>query len=185
MKSVNMYLIALCHVFVIGCATYKSYDYDQDINFAKYKMFNWLPESQDANSKQFVKNTIIKKRFKRSIIETMKNKGIGFHENPDFYVSYHVSIKGNEDISCHYDYRFHHHSVFYGEMYSHGLFSGTRCYSRLYNTAMLIIDIIDAESNDLLWRGWASKNVIGPTISEQKVNDGVIEILNNFLQPSD
>jgi hypothetical protein len=170
---------------VIGCATYQTYDYDQDINFAKYKMFNWLLDSQDDDSKEPIKNTIIEKRFKRSIIATMKNKEISFHENPDFYVSYHVSIKDNEDISCSYDHLFHHGSGFYGGLYSRGFFSDTRCYSRHYNTALIMIDIIDAESNDLLWRGWASKNVIGPTISEQKVDDAVTEILKTFPKSSD
>ena len=153
-----------------GCRTVsRSFDYDREQDFTTYKTFNWAPLPAANYDKPALKNTMIDKRFKRALKEKLELKGYTFDtENADFLVVYYAPVREQKNVTrlynsyFHYGYFRHGHSLhtiypFYDDFYIDS-----------YDEATLIIDIIDGEQNELVWRGWKSESVYGPSISETK-----------------
>ena len=162
----------------VGCASYRlTSDYDRDVNFNEYKTYDWLPIStREDSSEGVVKNTMVDKRFKSSISDVLKEKGYRISpQDPDFFIAYHAAIKDKTDASSSYSGYFHH-----GHFGHHGYSYDRSGFYSNYDEATLIIDIIDADSLELLWRGWDRTRVSGPSIPEDKISNGTEKILRNF-----
>ena len=185
LKFVQMGCVIVGMLFLAGCATTRVLsDYDQSVDFSKFKTFNWLAEPSQADALDGVRNTIVHKRFKRHIKEILENKKYRMNTStPDFYVSYNTNVREREAVSyangsCfphwhHYGYhRRHYHHFGYA---FHGGYS-----TYIYDEATITIDIIDARTNELVWRGWTSKRSYGPSLPDTYIREAVIDILSRF-----
>ncbi len=182
MKILKISFIIMIIVSFTGCRTsHHYYDYDKDIDFTLFNTFNWFTGSTDNTLKDSVKNTIIEKRFRQSISVELENKSFLFTENnPDFFVAYHADTNEKQSISCTYHDHSHGGSFFRGGISLRGGFGVDSCYSNDIDEVLMTIDIIDAKNGTLLWRGWRSDRIYGPTIREDTIRRAVMAIFKNF-----
>ncbi len=155
-KSYLLTLVLL--LMVTPCFGQKIYiDYDKDAINNDYKTFTWVisEETSVIDSSPLMHSRIV------NAIEHHLSQGgmIEVRENPDVYVTYHTNEK--EEMQLHTD------TFGYGAgagMRWHGGYGGamgasstTRTYT--YTKGTLIIDIWDAKSEKLVWRGSATATV--------------------------
>lgn len=174
-------------VCLSGCATkpYVSTDYEASYNFAALKSFTVKSAKQDT------KENILISPFTLSHIHSLVNselakryQSVGEGSTPDFYVTYHVVMEEKLEPGA-YDqmygfgywgrgYRYPS-SIFYRPQMDGGV--------RVYNQGSLIIDMVDAKTQQPIWRGVSEKRLnkgLSPQKQREILTSAVLEVLAQF-----
>ncbi|PVX51034.1 uncharacterized protein DUF4136 [Balneicella halophila] len=139
MKKLHILYGLLLIAILSSCSSLRTaYDYDKDVDFTKYQTFAFYKEGMD----QLKLNDIDKKRFVEAITADLQSKG--FESNvadPDLLVN--VVVTGKDKVSVTDDYPFS-----YGWWYPSPTLT-----MRQYTESTIYIDLIDKDSNQLVWQG--------------------------------
>lgn len=157
---------------IIACSSMRvSIDYDQDIDFAQYKTFRWIPHKPKVGPRRLLDHALMEKRTKNSVENELAAKGIEkiAGERPDFLIAYHIGAENKVDVDT-YGYR-------YGPR---GRRWGRHVEVHRYKEGTLILDFIDPESKQLVWRGTAVGAVHRPEDLGDKLNKAVEKIVEKF-----
>jgi hypothetical protein len=172
---------ALLLILTAGCRNIAIHsDFDPTVGFASLQSFAWLEPPEVEGADPFADNTLLRKRLRSAIESTLGARGFRPVEDPeqaDFLATYSVLLEenirdnGSIGIGTYGGYR----RYGYGGVYSSPSI-------RVYQESTLVIDLLDPQSQDLLWRGWGS-GIVGTrdrTRSEERLRDGVRMILDRF-----
>ncbi|MGH8495447.1 MAG: DUF4136 domain-containing protein [Gammaproteobacteria bacterium] len=150
---------------------------DPDANLVEYESYSWVaPEQQDVED-PILDSALLSKKVERAIRATLDERGFEATEtNPDFYVTYHTASKEklrttgfNVGIGySRFDPRWGYAAVFGPPEV------------RSYEEAVLIIDVVDAETDTLVWRGWETGRLSRERFSAEAVDVAVEQILSRF-----
>jgi len=162
-------------MLLVGCASSYDikYDYDVDSNFSAFKTYAWIPRavSQGPTSatSAMQNNTLLDKRIRNAVDAQMQSKGFTLTEdNPDVLVVYHTGAQNKVDVT----------SMGYGYW---GAASNVDVYS--YTEGTLIVDLVNANTKQLAWRGSAT-GVVDPGSSpeqmEANINNVVTRMFANY-----
>ena len=154
-----------------------SYDFNKSTNFAALKSY-----TQKAGTK--VGQELIDARIADAIDAQLALKGmVKNDQSPDAIVVYHVAFDKEKDIST--------FSSGYGGGYGPygwgwgGGWGGGTTTTQVRNIVVgtLVIDIADAKSNQLAWRGMGVKEVntqAKPEKRDKSINEAVKKIFKNY-----
>ena len=180
-------MLALC--ILSACSTLSvNYDYNQKIDFNRYKTFDWLPFPEDTQIDE-----LNRARFVSAVESNLTKKGFTQDTSkPDFVIATHFGKENKIDITnWGYSYA---PSIYYGGhgylhtgIHSYGYADGYTITGGIsvyeYEQGTLILDIVDADTKKLIWRATA-KEIIRPAATPEKqtekVNNAVTKILENF-----
>ena len=171
MKNQKIMCLFLCLAFaLVGCSQMVEVktDYDDDARFDAYKSFDWLhkdTESMNLSERWALADTYIREAITRE----MKEKGITWDAaSPDLIVAYSVGMKdklGHVDFNVDY--------------------SAAQSNAEIYKTSggVLILDLVDAGSDHLVWRGEAkgAMNVDpSPDIMRKNINNMMKKLFEKY-----
>jgi hypothetical protein len=156
-----------------GCSSISvRQDYDTQADFVAYKTYAWIqqPTTAIGSAKAAQQmNTLLDKRIKDAVNTQLAAKGMTLvAENPDALVIYHTGIDNKVEVQ---DYGYTYPRYPYG-----GWYGGGQVDVYEYNEGTLIVDLIDAKSDQLVWRGTATK-VIDETASAQQREANLNEVI--------
>jgi hypothetical protein len=137
----------------IALAQSVTYDYDREADFSKYKTYAWTEGTE-------VPDELNHARIVRAVDAQLTAEGMTRLEpsaRPDVLVAYHTSFEKNLSI-----HGFEHG---WGPFGLGDRTGSARVQPLLVGT--LVIDLIDAETNALVWRSMASSD-IDPNTSPEK-----------------
>jgi hypothetical protein len=180
-------LLALMVLSLSGCATKPrvSTDYEASYNFAALKSFAVKSAKQDT------KENILISPFTLSHIHSLVNselakryQSVGETSTPDFYVTYHVVMEEKLEPNA------------YDQMYGFGYWGRSYRYPssifyrphldggvRVYNQGSLIIDMVDAKTQQPIWRGVSEKRLnkgLSPQKQREILTSAVLDVLAQF-----
>ena len=171
-------LLAFLIIFLSGCVSPTSVDYDRAAaaQLASYQCFTIDSRETRANYQDVVLSPIVDRRIEQAIDQTLRAKGM---RNDcavlDFRVTFNTVTKTKTEIND--------LSVGSSPFRRHPYF-GYSGYSRIdidqYEQGTFIIDIIDNQSNELVWRGAYTKRLGWSAPDDAEVQKIVSEILANF-----
>lgn len=172
-------LILLGMALAAGCATYTTqYDYDPEARFEELGTYNWL----NPPGKGQAVDELTLKRIKASLERHLAQKGYSIvTSNPDFLIAIHGGKEKKVNVvDWGYTYRGNEH-------YRYGYAPREKQINVYqYETGTLILDFVDAASQELIWRGSVSK-VIDPNPTPEKrdkvINEAVARVLEKFPPP--
>ena len=176
MKTTPFFLSLLVVAVFTGCASMKiDSDYNSTTTFAAYQTFAWM-QQPDQVKDNMTKLGQITQRIENAVEHELMADGYQkASAAPDFYVVYHTSVEtqvtGATIDTWGYTYRRPRWRT--GTVYA-----DVRVDS--YQEGTLIIDIVDAEKNELVWRGTAVGAVSSPAQAAKKVDEAVQKILAEF-----
>jgi hypothetical protein len=151
-----------------GCSSLSVYsDWDDNAEFERFRTFELLERSQPAV------DPLVEGRIRDAVRGSLEE--MGFTENttsPDFLVAIHGDVKDKVDVQT-YDYGY----PYYGYPYWHG---GRDVSVSQYQEGTLVIDFVDAEDNELFWRGWGTKILDQSTREPQVIRQVVDKILDQY-----
>jgi len=162
-------VLLLLAVTVAGCSSISAnYDYDTDADFSRLRKYGW-----HAPKKVGDLTDIDRKRIRAVVTEELGAKGMVFDEHAaDFRIAMHGGTKTRVRV------------IDSGYRYSSGPWwggHGVDVYQ--YEEGTLILDIVDAKSNELIWRGTAT-GVVNPDATpeqkEKQIREAVTKVLAHF-----
>ena len=153
-------------------------DYNPQADFSRYSTYAWLPAPQTGDPR--VDNAILEGRIKTAVDRTLAEKGYRqvAADQATFWVGYHLSVQGQMDVTTVNSYYGYGWGPWY---YGPGYSQNTQV--RYYDQGTLLIDIVDAQARELVWRGSAEAEVRTDMTQEQRqqrVNEAVSRILQRF-----
>lgn len=162
-----------------GCATYTThYDYDPVVRFVELSNYDWINPSVKGQTV----NELTVKRIQAAVDRQLAEKGYNMDSsNPDFLIAIHGGRETKVDVvDWGYNYRGY-------DNYRYSPYPGAhRIDVYEYEEGTLILDLVDGDSRELIWRGSVTK-VIDPSASLEKrervINEAVGKVLENFPPP--
>jgi hypothetical protein len=173
MKRVILVILALAAA--AGCSTLKtSADYAPTTDFSRYKTWNYRDDPS-------LKNEILAKRIESAIDSELARKGMTRDtQNPDLWVVAHARLSKQTQIHT-YDTGW---GYGYGS-YRWGGYGGGMSTSTVSEVPVgtLIVDFVDANRKELVWRGTASDTLNpekSPEQKEQALREAIAKLLEGY-----
>jgi hypothetical protein len=172
MKSLIVLIILT--LTICGCSPISvKQDYDSEANFSALKTFDWMPMPENAN---VVARPLMDKRIRNAVTDQLSAKGIKQNSaSPDFLVVHHAGVKDRVDIDT-WGYSYARRGRYLGWRTAH-------VDVQKYKEGTLILDFVDPQSKELIWRSIASgvlPDNPNPEKIEETINDAVTKMLEGF-----
>ena len=155
-----------------GCGTMTvSSHIERTVDFSEYLTYDWGPrDAFPVGDPRLDNNAVFRDYLEGAIEKRMAAKGYerGVGGQADLLLHYHASVNQKVDV--------------YEADRSYGYYPGAT-ESRVveFEQGTLILDVIDAKTNRLIWRGWAQDSMTGIIDNqrrlEQQVEEGVTKMM--------
>lgn len=171
-------LLLIGFLFLTGCSSVSvNYDYDHEADFRSFTSYDWMEAPRvavgDARSAQQM-NTLLDQRIRRAVDEQMELKGLKQDtSSPDLIVVYHTGLEDKVNVT---DWGYTYGSYYWG-------WGGRAIDVYQYQEGTLIVDLINAETQMLVWRGWATKTLEenpSPEKTEYNINNIIQRIFSEY-----
>jgi len=153
-------------VVLTGCSPISvRTDYDEEVDFAAYESFQWMPVLKKKDKRIIKKNSFLDRRIRRAVEHELENRGyhVEVGDATDALLAYHIVVEDHVAVD-HYGYRYR----------------GPRYHARRYREGTIIVDIIDSETRELIWRGAASGQVGHPNGDPEQIKVAVAKIFEKY-----
>lgn len=160
---------------VLAAAQDTTYDYDRTAPFAQYRTYTFKEGTSSGDR-------LIDDRIVAALQTNLGYRGLRMTDaSPDVYVEYKMSYEKGQDITA-YNYGPMYGGWGWGWGYGWGsTWTDVRVREVLIGT--LTVDMIDAKSGQLVWRGVATKQVDpdeDPHDRDKHVNKAVYKIFKHY-----
>jgi hypothetical protein len=152
-------------------------DYNKEYDLAAIKAFDFKPQTRISRD-PIANNSIWGTQIREAIAANLKSHGLREDgtETPDVLVAFYVGLRER------YDMRYLGYGVpFYGRSFRSrwGWPSGYDAWAVPYTESTLIVDLVDARTNQLVWRGYNQDSInLGKT--EKDFTKAVNDVLKKF-----
>lgn len=173
MKLIKLFSVIVILLVITSCSSLKiNSDYDRSVNFNDYKTFGFTKESKELPTNDLVKNRIL-----NAIATNLKSKGLAESDNPDMLIDLGLKTKNKTDYqSTNYDM-----GGYYGRRWRIGTSIGTTNTREInYTEGTLVINLVDAKKDQLLWMGSGTSVVSDKSVKEENITSGINKILSSF-----
>lgn len=147
-------------------------DAAEDVDFSAYRTFDWMPVPAGLYAGARVGPTL-DNRIRRAVETQLVLKGLQQvleGQKPDLLIAYHASARETFD-------RAYYDSWGYGRL---GRWRGGTVVVDTQTEGSLVVDLIDAPQNALVWRGKASGVISNPRDAEKRVFEAVERIFTHY-----
>jgi len=159
----------LCGSFLlglIGCSPiHVRTDYDREVDFSFYKTFKWMPIPKKKRQRMVKPGSLLDVRIRRAVERELEAKGYVVKKSgpADALLAYHVGVQDRIDVT----------------RYGYGYW-GRRVHVHRYKEGSIIIDIVDAQEKQLIWRG-AAQGVVGhPGQDPEKIDEAMAKVFEKY-----
>lgn len=168
-------------------------DHDPDFAFSSFKTYRWYDDVVPSKDAAYRRYNGSDARIRDAVDSDLAHKGFvkGHGESFDFLVNYRVSTQVHESIDnfTGYDRGGLHGSVgggTYGRGMSIGYSTGSAPRTRSYAEGTAVLDVIDAASGNVVWRGVAEGRLKkdASLADKQRATLEVVETLLADFPPS-
>ncbi|MCA9509377.1 MAG: DUF4136 domain-containing protein [Myxococcales bacterium] len=172
--------LGLATALVGACRTYPvDTDWDRDADFAHLGRYAWTADQPLAGQDPRVDSDLLDARLRRAIDDALAARGytrVAASDAADFLVTYHFAVDTQLEVQTHV----------FGDPYGYRNVPGpTQGYAsvREYQVGSLVIDVVGARDERLVWRGSTPTYLLGARTPEQRdarAREAVDAILAKF-----
>lgn len=189
-KGMQLLLLGLCLLLISSCAPAVDVttDYDRSTNFSRYQTFSFY-QDRPAQPRDAATNfnTSLDLYLRNAIRQSLANQGLRYDSsNPDLKVAYDVSVNVDTEVNTNYAYPpgfGYGYSYWYGYRYNYGFNRFPTTYRTInqYREGTVVVDLINPETNELVWRGIGEAAVdMRGKIEQERINTIVTNILQKY-----
>lgn len=171
MKYIKLLPVLALAIFVASCASVNVVsDYDKEASFNTYKTFAFYKPGIDKAEI----SDLDKKRILRAIDSELSARGFQKSESPDLLINIFTKEQKQVDV--------YNNNMGYGWGWSPWYWGGGYSTVSTSTQGSLYIDLIDANTNQLIWQGKGSGNLEVDNVDkkEARIREFVAEILNAY-----
>ena len=144
-------------------------DFSETANFMSFKTYKLRIDDLKLND-------IDESRVLNELSKQLQAKGLTPGENPDLIINVKANHKEVTDVNSYNPYGMYG----WGDPFGWGV-GFNRTWTTNYNEGALIIDMIDAKNNKLVWQGIGSGiSVDSPKAKQRQIPDIIEDIMANY-----
>jgi hypothetical protein len=170
-NAVMMLAILAALLAVPGCSGTKvTTAFNREYDFNGLRTYAWLAREPEVLRDPLVDTITLERHIKGAVESELSLKGYTQAEaDPDFYITYHFGTESQVDVSaCGYHYP-----------------DSPRCWGEevetyTYNKDTLILDFIDPDDLELVWRGYATETIYDTERMDKTIGNAVHRVLAKF-----
>ena len=155
-----------------GCASMTVMSHtERGVDLSRYRTYSWnQAEALATGDPRLDNNEFFDARLRTAIDGELAGKGFAktTGDGPDLLVHYHASIEQKVDIR----------ELDPGSRYC----DRVDCRPFIYDEGTLFVDLVDARTRTLVWRGWAEGSVEGVIDDQAWMEARVDEAISRILQ---
>lgn len=179
-EKMRNYLAAfIIMIFISGCSSLSlSTDYDNKIDFSNFKTYRWHANNEHNEASIKFLNPIMDQRIRSTIEQQLLSQGYtkASVDKVDFLINYSVVVEEKVDIRTYNNYNGMYPG--YGYRAGYGYYGGVGYGSSEtqvthYKQGTLIIDIVNPETGQLIWRGAADGRL--PDTADREKSDALVQ----------
>ena len=192
LKYLNQVFVLLLAVSFMGCAGARvSTNKTADVDLSKYKTFAYLPMLKDS-ADQSTYNYEAESRFMDQIGEEMRKLGYSVDvDNPDLLVYTRAQFQQQEDLQTEpiYD-TYNYYNYGYGPAFGYsGYYNDYTTVTNVegydleevdYGQGTMVVDLIDAKTNEIVWRGTAQDEAFSVDAVQNNISAYADEIFEEY-----
>jgi hypothetical protein len=164
-------------VALLACSSVKVHtEYDRTTNFKNYRSYAWIHQQPGPEQAPQARDPRIREAVIKSVDEALAKKGLikaGPEASPDLLVAVHGWTVNRIDVKS---YGYAYGPSPYG-VYPTLATGGVDV--RQYRDGTLLIDLIDASTHQMIWRGTAT-DTFEPGAEASRVTDAVKKTLDQY-----
>ena len=172
-------MAAIAALAVTSCATMNVGSHvERGLDVSQYRTYDWGPaDALPTGDPRLDKDPFFQDHVQGAVEKELAARGFegSTSDTPDLLIHYHASISERIDI----DRMDRERGYCYGDGCSPSVVE--------YEAGTLVLDIVDARTNRLIWRGWAQGSVKGMLDSQdtmtRQVNEAVTRMFKIFPRP--
>ncbi|WP_420148682.1 DUF4136 domain-containing protein [Spirosoma sp.] len=166
-----------------------STDYDKSVNFNTFKTYAWTTPDIQVGNDPVYKSGLITKNIENALNREMDVRGLTMNaEKPDLLVSFHTytekktaSYPTYAPVPMYYPFGFRTGWRYYPYGFGNWPYAWNNNIQHVnYTEGTLIVDIADAQTKQLIWRGSIEGNVSDPKRLEKEVDKGIHKIMKDY-----
>ena len=178
-RLMTLTIAAIGTLAIAGCATMNvSSHVERGLDVNRYHTYDWGPaDALPAGDPRLEQDPFFQDHLRGAVEKAMAGRGFEWStvNAPDLLVHYHANITERIDVD----------RLDVQRGYCGG--NGCDVPTVQYEAGTLVIDVIDARTNRLIWRGWAQSAVQGmlgnqDTMARQ-INEAVARMFGKFPKP--
>jgi len=170
MKASRLLTLLLLISVVTACGGSAVFmDYNRSGMWSNYRTYNWLPQPRAEDIGPVAKNPANRTSIEEALDFAMKNRGFRKDEaNPDLLVAYYAGKTDSIDPGV-WGYAYAPKENYKDEQGPPHSFKG----------GTLVIDLVDAESKELMWRGWSPGLINAP--NQDKTDNSIHDVTKKIM----
>jgi hypothetical protein len=169
MTATRLGLAALAlGVTLSACATMQVSSFvERGTDVTKYRTYSWAPPKvQATGDPRLDNNEFFANRIQTAVDQQMNGRGFEkASATPDLVVHYYASVAQEINLNG------------ADQPYT----TCESCEPYVYDAGTIVVDLVDARTNHLVWRGWAEGSIDGAidnqTALERQIDDAVARII--------
>jgi len=173
-RNISTGIVVALAVALSGCATGMTAGayVDRGLDFSRYRTFEWgVPDSLPTGDPRLDQDPYFNDRFMGAVERGLATRGLVLTDgSPDLRIHYHASVSRLLDAN--------RLDAEYGSCV------GEDCSNRVveYEAGTLVLDIIDARTERLVWRGWARDSLEDVLGDRERLEKMVDDAVGRMLQ---
>lgn len=176
-------IFAMLVLLMGGCSSLDTgWDYNPEVNFSQYKHYAWVPATKE-NGAEYQLNGLLDQRVREAVDAEMARKGYVKVAEKDADVLVNYLTKTDKRFKVDSINSGMGYSPFWGPRWYFGGSIQSNTQVKEYEVGTLILDLVDAKTNKLIWRGAANGVIRDYKTPQQriaKMNEAVTGVLANF-----
>lgn len=170
-----------------GCSPRVAVDKNSRADFSKYKTFAWMDSDVKAGENPAYYNQLATQSVENTMSSVLQEKGLKQNEaNPDLIIGYHFFVEDKTRTVANPT------SPFYGPYMGWGRWGfrgwgpgwwgwgGPQYTQEQYKAGTLVVDMVDAKTHKLVWRGAVEDAVVNPTRITAQLTKEAERIVSKF-----
>jgi hypothetical protein len=145
-------------------------DHDADADFSAYDSFAWQETEPTSGEEALTRSDLIVKRMRSAVVRQLRAKGLAevAEEDASLLVEFHVLSRDRLEFED-----------------DHGYYRSRDVHVRNYSAGTAVIDLVDAGSGELVWRGWARDLVRDGKLKASKIERAVEKLFRDYPPDQD
>lgn len=179
MRLVRRYVFPLLVLaLAAGCAAPVHVEYNS-ASYAQWHNFAWRNPKDATVKNPILDSGILTTRVQDAVTQTLKNRGYSevAKDRADFYVTYHTAMQLRQEPQSGISFAYGTYGPGFNTLFL------TQPGPQQVKEGSLIIDVIDAKTDKLVWRGWITSGLDQSNYSQQAVDKAVQRIFAKFPPP--
>jgi hypothetical protein len=163
-----------------------SVDFDKTVDFNHYRTYAWLDADIRVGENPIYNSDLVNRNIKEHVEMEFAKRGMNLTAtNPDLLVGYHTytekKVQPVSNPPMFYPGGFQYGWRYFPYGYGNWPYMWNNGFRSIhYTEGTLIIDVVDAKTKQLIWRGIAEGTVDNPKAIERRVQKGVHAIMKRY-----